>query len=73
MDNITMTSSELVQLIRATRGWTQFKLSEVSKIDQSSLSQYETGRKKPRLLAKKKLIDIANEAGLNVKLSDVKD
>jgi len=71
---ITMKTSELVQLIRINCDITQKTLSEWSGIDQGAICLYEGGKRKPSLFKKKKLIDIANNrAGMNLKYTDVQD
>lgn len=69
-----MLFKELVREIRIKCNISQKILAEWSNIDQVSISYYERGSRKPGLLAKNKMIKVANEkAGMNVKDSDIDD
>jgi len=68
---IHMTIRELVQLIRINSGITQKELAELSNIDQGALCMYENGKRTARLGKRKRLVDIANKAGMNIKYTDI--
>jgi len=67
-----MLVSELIKQIRMKCLITQTELAKWSKIDQTSISAYENGTRKPGLLALKKLLDVANKrANMDIKHSDI--
>jgi predicted transcriptional regulator len=69
-----MIIKDLIKEIRIKCCISQGKLAEWSGIDQTSLSYYERGKRKPGLMAIKKIIDVANErAGMSIKYTDIRD
>lgn len=70
----SMLFKDLVKEIRMKCLITQTELSEWTGIDQSSISTYEKGLRKPGLLAIKKMVDVANKkAGMNIKYTDIEN
>ena len=71
---IAMLFKELVREIRIKCNISQKILAQWSDIDQVSISYYERGSRKPGLLARNKMIRVANEkAGMSIKDSDIEN
>jgi predicted transcriptional regulator len=67
-----MLFKDLIKQIRMKCLITQQELSTWSGIDQSSISSYEKGVRKPGLLAIKKIVDVANsKAKMDIKYTDI--
>ena len=67
----TMLFKDLIKNIRMKCLISQSELAKWLKTDQTSISYYEMGKRKPSLRTLKKTIDIANENGMNIKYTDI--
>jgi DNA-binding XRE family transcriptional regulator len=67
----SMLFKELVKEIRMRCLISQKELAEWVDTDQTSISYYEMGKRNPTLRTMKKMIDVANKHGMNIKYTDI--
>lgn len=68
-----MTISECIKNIRFHLGVNQTEFSSLIGKDKTSVSLYESGKRKPGFNALKKIVDLANKNGMNITFNDLRD
>jgi len=68
-----MLFKDLIKTLRMTCLASQSELAKMLDIRQASISSYEMGKIKPNLITLKKVIDLANQKGIDVKYSDIRN
>ena len=68
-----MKISDCIKNIRFNMGITQTELASRIDKDKASISLYESGQRKPGFPTIKRLIDLANANGMNLKFTDLRD
>lgn len=65
-----MSAAETVKRIRITLCLEQEKLAREIKVTKQTVSNYETGKRKPKLSVIKKIMDLAKKNDISVKVED---
>lgn len=68
-----MLVSDCIKNIRFNLGYSQTKLAKEIDIDKTSISLYESGKRKPGFSTLRKIINLANSNGMNITYDDIRD
>lgn len=70
---IIMTTAECIKNIRFTLGLSQTEFAARINKDKTSISLYESGKRKPGFLTIRKILELANSEGMNIKFTDLRN
>jgi transcriptional regulator with XRE-family HTH domain len=66
-------SNNCIKSIRIRLGFNQTEFAELIEKDKTSVSLYESGKRKPGFPTLRKIVDLANKNGIQVSYSDLRD
>lgn len=68
-----MTIAECIKNIRFTLGLNQTEFAASIDKDKTSISLYEAGKRKPGFPTIRKILELANSKGMDIKFTDLRD